>query len=651
MGQGQGQGQEQNLSLGLGLGHGLPPLGCHNVSFSSLGGTGASSPVTPTFEFSNKSSIKVEQELELELDPEFDKNQTNDNKIEQKNILCRNIEIEKDCNNGNQPLPLLASSTCSSTSFTTSVSTSLPSSTVSIVGTRLKKVECSGSDSDRSLSLSPSLKVLNCNLHENTHTAATTIVAASRTCVSTVGSIDDQQIGLDYAFLYDSPLSDISLQGQVLSETMNNNNNKISGNIYDENNKNNDNSNDNNNTHVIPSVSSSDFSKAERTYSDNKSISSFSFSSLNNGNAYQQHSLPLPLPLSPSSISHSTITLSHSSLPLSNSSLPLSHSSLEEDSDFSGFSNIWSQEVEPNTNIWDKQTINPDTVTSFLPSSLPLSSPLSSPFLSSLSLPLFDDITTSCSGTPFSTSFHVPPLYCSDVTMIEKKKKKCKDKKIIEVRSTNMTVATIPSSFSSSPSFSSSSSTSASSSTSFASSYALSKTSTQPIVKYEAINAIKIEMTDNSTTSFSTSNYFSESDDIFPLDRTKCQKYIISSHSPSSSSSSSSFSSSSSSSSSFPSSTTAPISLLNNMKFQNNTQIPNLVLGPTPHPSTTSDLSDEDFGPTGTGQGQGPGQGQGQGQCLDFLSVRKRRKLNTIVPNPRKPRTADYMCANCSEVR
>ena len=34
----------------------------------------------------------------------------------------------------------------------------------------------------------------------------------------------------------------------------------------------------------------------------------------------------------------------------------------------------------------------------------------------------------------------------------------------------------------------------------------------------------------------------------------------------------------------------------------------------------------------------------------DYLSRRKRKKLNTIVPNPRKPRTADYMCANCSEV-
>ena len=76
---------------------------------SNVGVTGEEAPVPPKEE--------KEQELELDLDPEFDKNQKNDNKIEQKNILCRNIEIEKDCNNGNQPLPLLASSTCSSTEF------------------------------------------------------------------------------------------------------------------------------------------------------------------------------------------------------------------------------------------------------------------------------------------------------------------------------------------------------------------------------------------------------------------------------------------------------------------------------------------------------------------------------------------------------
>lgn len=42
--------------------------------------------------------------------------------------------------------------------------------------------------------------------------------------------------------------------------------------------------------------------------------------------------------------------------------------------------------------------------------------------------------------------------------------------------------------------------------------------------------------------------------------------------------------------------------------------------------------------------------GAGGAGGRDFISLRKRKKLNTIVPNPRKPRTADYMCANCGEV-
>eukprot|EP00596_Hydrurales_sp_CCMP1899_P002725 CAMPEP_0119033904 /NCGR_PEP_ID=MMETSP1177-20130426/969_1 /TAXON_ID=2985 /ORGANISM="Ochromonas sp, Strain CCMP1899" /LENGTH=278 /DNA_ID=CAMNT_0006991011 /DNA_START=181 /DNA_END=1018 /DNA_ORIENTATION=- len=33
----------------------------------------------------------------------------------------------------------------------------------------------------------------------------------------------------------------------------------------------------------------------------------------------------------------------------------------------------------------------------------------------------------------------------------------------------------------------------------------------------------------------------------------------------------------------------------------------------------------------------------------EYLSSRRRRRLNLIVPNPRKPRTADYMCSLCSE--
>lgn len=34
----------------------------------------------------------------------------------------------------------------------------------------------------------------------------------------------------------------------------------------------------------------------------------------------------------------------------------------------------------------------------------------------------------------------------------------------------------------------------------------------------------------------------------------------------------------------------------------------------------------------------------------EYISLRRRRRLNLIVPNPRKPRTADYMCSLCTEM-
>jgi transcription elongation factor Elf1 len=38
------------------------------------------------------------------------------------------------------------------------------------------------------------------------------------------------------------------------------------------------------------------------------------------------------------------------------------------------------------------------------------------------------------------------------------------------------------------------------------------------------------------------------------------------------------------------------------------------------------------------------------GQKDEYISSRRRRRLNLIVPNPRKPRTADYMCSMCNEM-
>ena len=33
----------------------------------------------------------------------------------------------------------------------------------------------------------------------------------------------------------------------------------------------------------------------------------------------------------------------------------------------------------------------------------------------------------------------------------------------------------------------------------------------------------------------------------------------------------------------------------------------------------------------------------------EFMSSRRRKRLHQIVPNPRKPRQADYTCFMCSE--
>ena len=76
---------------------------------------------------------------------------------------------------------------------------------------------------------------------------------------------------------------------------------------------------------------------------------------------------------------------------------------------------------------------------------------------------------------------------------------------------------------------------------------------------------------------------------------------------------------------------------INKIKTQNQSQIPGIsVQGLVQGSSTnTPDMSDEEEGMSSS----------------DYISLRKRRKLNSIVPNPRKPRSADYICAHCAEVR
>ena len=46
----------------------------------------------------------------------------------------------------------------------------------------------------------------------------------------------------------------------------------------------------------------------------------------------------------------------------------------------------------------------------------------------------------------------------------------------------------------------------------------------------------------------------------------------------------------------------------------------------------------------------GSGEEEDRGPKDEYISSRRRRRLNLIVPNPRKPRQADYMCSLCMEM-
>ena len=49
-------------------------------------------------------------------------------------------------------------------------------------------------------------------------------------------------------------------------------------------------------------------------------------------------------------------------------------------------------------------------------------------------------------------------------------------------------------------------------------------------------------------------------------------------------------------------------------------------------------------------KGAGCGEEEDHGPKDEYISSRRRRRLNLIVPNPRKPRQADYMCSLCMEM-
>ena len=297
----------------------------------------------------------------------------------------------------------------------------------------------------------------------------------------------------------------------------------------------------NSSTHLIPSVSSSElFKSANDDDSLQPQFASKDYPSKELGPDISTHPLS-----SPSAID---VPCPYPSPPL------LSPDFHPEDPDFSSFSTMWAQGEESNTNIWDEKDIMHSEILSL--------------------------------HTPFSTSILDQPLYCSDVTPIEKKKAKVTERKKAVGVATDSTIPT--SSFSTSSVF---------------------LPVSEPLTSQTEFKN-KIKMEDTSSTSISTSNGFKN------IDMTSAA--AIKSYAPS---------------------TCLPVPpITNNRRRQNTEQILNLTQGPTKG-SNLADLSDEEAGTSGQGSGQ------------DFLSLRKRRKLNSIVPNPRKPRTADYMCANCSEVR
>ena len=400
------------------------------------------------------------------------------------NIPSQDIKCEKEIN-GQISYPSSSSSFFLSSSSTSSSSFSTSSFVSSVVG--------SGSDSDRSQSISPIPPSLEHDL---------TVQTASRT--TGVSHIVGQRIGMKY-----TPLPHASPPGTSLVP--------------------------NSSTHLVPSVSTSEL-----------------FKSANNDTLLRP---PLMSEDRLSSELGSDI-LSHplSYLPGSDVSRPcpspplLSPDFHPEDPDFSSFSSMWAQGEESNNNIWDEKDIMHSEISAL--------------------------------HTPFSTSILDEPLYCTDITPIEKKKTKVTERK--KAASGMTTDSSIPTS-------------------SFSTSSVALPVSGQSISQTECKNKIKME----DTSSISTSNSLISAAASISYPPSACLSV-------------------------------PPIS--NNRRRPSNEQILNLTQGPIKGP-ILADSSDEEAGTSGQGSGQ------------DFLSLRKRRKLNSIVPNPRKPRTADYMCANCSEVR
>lgn len=69
-----------------------------------------------------------------------------------------------------------------------------------------------------------------------------------------------------------------------------------------------------------------------------------------------------------------------------------------------------------------------------------------------------------------------------------------------------------------------------------------------------------------------------------------------------------------------------------------------------PHKSSTSSDYGTIFNEVDSGSWDRSVEEEERSHKDEYISSRRRRRLNLIVPNPRKPRTADYMCSLCAEM-
>ena len=90
---------------------------------------------------------------------------------------------------------------------------------------------------------------------------------------------------------------------------------------------------------------------------------------------------------------------------------------------------------------------------------------------------------------------------------------------------------------------------------------------------------------------------------------------------------------------------------LTQSEYVTRSQVPTqAVSSSTPHKSSTSSEYVTVFNEVDNGSWDRSVDEEERSHKDEYISSRRRRRLNLIVPNPRKPRTADYMCSLCAEM-